>query len=185
MRLKREAVRAAWEQLEGSKVHTHFLGYLAIREAAQTDGRTEDLRVNFKSFFDRFLRANGMSEDVPYIKPFGGPTNNKNVAGSYAPSSLRGVAPLMKVASYDNDVTPVTFSLLPKHESLALQHLLNGRPISLDALGVFLYRDYLVAPEIASYEGIKDLTQREFGLSEEEVTSNYSTPFFYKGALFR
>ncbi|MEN5266785.1 hypothetical protein [Stenotrophomonas sp. TWI587] len=178
-------MRAAWEQLEASKAHAHFLGYLAICEAAQTSGRTEDLRVNFKGFFDRFLRANGMSEDVPYIKPFGGPTNNKNVAGSYAPSSLRDVAPLMKVATINRSATPATFSLLPEHASLALQHLLGGRPASVLALGVFLYRDYLIDPTIASHDGMETLTKSEFGLSDEAVELAYSTPFFYKGSLFR
>jgi hypothetical protein len=142
------------------------------------------LRVNFKGFFDRYLRANGMSDDFPYVKPFGGPTNNRNVAGSYAPSSLRGVAPLMKVITFDQDSHPTTLSLRTGHIDLAFRHLLNERRISLLALGAFLYRDFLIDPAAASRTGLQGLTKDDFGFSGDEIKLAYSARFKFDGELF-
>ncbi|MEA9586893.1 hypothetical protein VC279_15625 [Xanthomonas sp. WHRI 10064A] len=125
-----------------------------------------------------------MSEEVPYIKPFGGPTNNRNVAGSYAPSSLRGVAPLMKVISFDQGSNPITLSLKTQHSSLAFKHLLNDQRISLVALGVFLYRDFLIDPSVASSAGIRRLVKVDFGLSQTEIAEAYSARFTFGGELF-
>lgn len=183
--MSKGAVRAAWDQLNGSDVHTHFLGYLAIREVAAKSGAQTDLAVDFKGFFQRFLAAGGMTADVPYVKPFGGPTQNKNIAGSYARSSLRGVAPLIKVASIRESHGKSVFSLLDEHSNLALRYLLNDKPISGVALAVFLYRDYLIDGAAANSSGLSSILSVDFGFTQSDFAKLLSVDFEYAGDLFR
>lgn len=120
----------------------------------------------------------------PYIKPFGGPTNNRNVAGSYALSSLRNVAPLTRVVSARKEGSTTLFSLKTEHSKLALEALLRGNRISSLALSVFLYRDYEISESHASSEGLLDIFNHDFNIKRHEELTMFRVPFAYKGAYF-
>lgn len=160
------------------------MGYLAIREAARIAGTTTGLSVDFRDFFERYLRHGAEPGKTPYLKPFGGPFHNRNVAGSYASSSLRqGVAPLLKVASISGIGTTL-FNLVPNHTQLAKEHLLGGKRLSLPALAVFLYRDHLFERRLARDGGVEQVFLHDFGMDAREKARLFGASFAFKGSLF-
>jgi hypothetical protein len=98
-RIHANVVARSFWRLREQKIHPNFAGYLCLKRTAARDGRTTDLRPDFKAFFDTFLRVSGGSEDRPYLKPFPSDVKlwfNPNVAGSFAPSSLRPTSPFFE-----------------------------------------------------------------------------------------
>lgn len=143
------AVRLALTNLTSAKVHPHFAGYLCVCREARSKGKTGDLQPNFKSFFDNFLKVDGTTDEKPYLMPFAEsrgenwtPFFNRNVAGSYAPSSLRDVAPFLQVVTIDGSRRQATYSLVRDHASKASQYLLFGKRLGVVSLAAVLYRDY-------------------------------------------
>jgi hypothetical protein len=173
-----EAVKAAWEALIRSNVHNHFMGYLCILEAAARQGTTSDLEVNFKSFFDRFLRAEGLSAGTPYLNPFRGspPVHNRNVAGSYAGSSLRKNAPLIDAAEYKGGGRDLKISLRTGHVDAARRTMLHEKPLPGLAMASFLYRDYGISTDSASDDGLQEMLRGELGLDAGDYQKLFGTP---------
>ena len=137
------------EHLRTRSIHRQFVGYLAICEAANVAHRQDELRPSFKKFCDRFLLVGEADTDSPYLVPFneGGSRDastwlNSNVAGSYAPSSLRPQAPLRRIVDVYGSGRDATFSLKSEHEALCLEHLLFKQPVDALALAGFLLRDH-------------------------------------------
>lgn len=137
------------QHLRTRKIHRQFVGYLAICEAANVAHRQDELRPNFKKFCSRFLLVGEADTDSPYLVPFneGGSRDastwlNSNVAGSYAPSSLRPQAPLRRIVDVYGAGREATFSLKSEHETLCLEHLLFKQPVDALALAGFLLRDH-------------------------------------------
>ncbi len=127
------------------RVHPYFIAYLYLHQLAATQGRTTGLKPDWKRGLGPYLEVAGASEEYPYYRPFWNKTAkagqewlNKNLAGSFARSSLR-VTPL-RVVDYDRDTK--TFSLRRKHWELARQYLLGGNQLPAEALAAFLLRDY-------------------------------------------
>jgi len=90
-----------------------------------------------------FLRVPGGPPGKPNFRPFWNQTRdagqdwlNANLAGSYAPSSLRSL-PRRVV-----DIGDGGFSLKEDHWQLARQHLLYDDRVPAVALCAFLYRDF-------------------------------------------
>lgn len=159
------AVHEAWHALCSANVHVHFLGYMCLLEAAVAQGKTHGLRPAFKRFFDRYFAAAGMSESHPYLHPFARPpTQYKNVAGSYAPSSLRDVAPLREVAELSNDRT---WALRNSHAAVARKVMLHEQPLPGLAFATFLYRDYGFSKDSATPDGLEGIFRSEFGLGSD------------------
>lgn len=145
-------VRECVTHLRGRSTHRQFVGYLCICEAAGLIGRTDRLRPAFKGFFDRFLLVGSAPDERPYLVPFNESGNpdanvwfNKNVAGSYAPSSIRQQAPLRRVIDIFGANRQATFSLRDGHEEACLQHLLFEDRMDPLALAGFLFRDHSFA----------------------------------------
>ena len=103
--------------------------------------------MSFKSFFDSYFAVAGSTTRWPYYVPFGnagdlgGRFFNRNVAGSYAPSSIRPVNPLRQLAAIDSSSSGVTFKLFGDHAATAAA-LLAGATIPGASLAAFLYRDF-------------------------------------------
>ncbi|MFD1253481.1 hypothetical protein [Devosia equisanguinis] len=122
-------------------------------------------------FHERYLRVLGASHRAPYVRPFksrghGLETFNVNVAGSYAPSSLRARGKLIDVIEVKGENRDVTYSLRPEHPSLVLDRLLKNVKIPVVSLVAFLYRDYgfeLEKPDVGS---CVTLFREEFGLDQ-------------------
>jgi len=137
-----DVVRWGIAELRNHKIHPFYLAYLQLRKQAAIQGSTSDITPHWDELAEYLAVAGG-----PPGKPFFRPTwhrdvepsglwLNPNIAGSYAPSSIRGVP--RKVVDVDGS----DYSLLPDHAQLARDHLLYGEPVSPIALAAFVYRDF-------------------------------------------
>jgi len=174
--LNPQIVQQALARLIALKVHPQFPGYLCVLYTARVFGRPVALRPDFKSFFERYLKVEGASKRKPYVQPFSdqkkgkrSPFFNENVAGSYAPSSLReDVAPFAKVVITKGSRSQATYDLVPSHAEEAFKHLLLGQKMPAVSLAIFLYRDYGFKRESGSLVKILETFRDDFGLTEEK-----------------
>jgi len=175
--VKAARVEESLRALRNLWIHPHFAGYLCIKRTAHRDGRTTKLKPDFKDFFDTFLHVPDAPTDKPYFKPFvderASSANvwlNSNVAGSFAPSSIRRT--LLKVVSLSKTAgaRARTFSLKAKHWELAREHLAKGRKIPVVELSAVLYRDHSIQSTSISLRQLVRVFRDEFGY-EEEVPS--------------
>jgi hypothetical protein len=150
--VSRAAIDNAIDELVGRRIHEHFPGYLCMVWTAARSGRADELRPDFRGFHDYFLRVPGRDK-FPYLRPFQGARRRTgagahavwyqaNVAGSYAPSSIRGGGTLPKVISVAGSGSTARYALRPGHAKLALQHLAYGAQIPLVPLALYLYREF-------------------------------------------
>lgn len=138
-----EAVRWGIETLKQTRVHPFFLAYLHLRKRAAEQGSDEDIAPDWEELGD-YMHVRGGPPGKPYYRPLwhGKGTDpgrywlNRNLAGSYAPSSLRNV-PVRVIETRGSH-----FSLRPEHARLALEHLLYEQSLSAIALAAYLYRNY-------------------------------------------
>jgi len=173
----KDAVLRAIRFLEEAPIHEHFAAYLAILRANRSHPSDPVRSSDITDFHDRFLRVHDAPEKAPYVRPFrsrgrGLQAFNANVAGSYAPSSLRAGTALIGVVSISGSRSTVVYSLRENHASLALEHLLSNTRVPVIALAAFLYRDYgfhLEAPEISRV--VQIFRDDFFGSGEDAETS--------------
>jgi hypothetical protein len=176
-----DRVAQATKVLSACQVHSHFAGYLALIREAKLAGRTRGLEGKFKEFFDTFLRVDGGPANKPYWRPFwheggagiGRGWYQRNVAGSYAPSSALRIPAFVRVVEIDGD----RYALRPDHEALALRYLLYGKRIPILPLVTFLYRNFALALWDPPHP--RDLVavfRREFGFPEE-ADNGFATMF--------
>ncbi len=165
-----KTVAACLNELRSKRIHEHFAGYLCLVETAHTAKNTKNINPNFKGFYDRFLRVEDRPVDKPYIKPFiskkASESNrwlNHNIAGSYAPSSIRAV--LAKVVAIDQENG--TYTLKNNHAELALSELLYGTRINIHVLAVFLFREYSFETAETSILVVTNSFAADFGYLEE------------------
>ncbi|MFN8164131.1 MAG: hypothetical protein U0R26_09970 [Solirubrobacterales bacterium] len=147
------------QQLINQRTHPFFPAYLAIRRAAARQGSSTAIHPRWEDL-ERFLHVPGGPPNKPNYRPFWHQSSsagqhwlNENLAGSYAPSSIREVP--KKVIDLDGDGG---FSLKDTHWELARKHLLFDQPMPVLPLGVFLYRDFSFTTEGPSL-GPLDLVQ--------------------------
>jgi hypothetical protein len=164
--IKKEVVASCLKNLRQRRTHEHFAGYLCLQQRAAAAGRTDNLQPNFAAFFDEFFRVEGQPDTTPYVKPFinQAPTRenlwlNRNVAGSYAPSSLRNT--LKKVV----EIVDGKYSLRNNHAQMAFEHLLFGDCVNPVDLAVFLYRDFPFLGSAVKIEDVVSIFATEFGYS--------------------
>jgi hypothetical protein len=166
------AVLRSIRRLEQCQIHEHFAGYLAILRAIENNQGLPVRSADITEFHDRYLRVVGAQEKAPYVRPFksrgqGLEIFNANVAGSYAPSSLRSKGKLIDVIEVTGERRGATYGLRDNHAPLALGRLLTSK-VPVGALTAFLYRDYgfrLIQPEV---ERVVRLFREEFGLSPDD-----------------
>jgi hypothetical protein len=173
-----ESARRAFAALRKSRIHPHFAGYLAINREIR-GGQTAGSSRGIKAFFEDFLTATGLGVEKPYVFPFdeaGGlgtkNTFNRNVAGSYAPSSLRDVAPFLQVVKIEerSRARPL-YVLREGHVDLAFKHLIYRARVSPVALASFLYRDYGITADSPDAALLVEIFRDEFGFSTDTAFS--------------
>jgi hypothetical protein len=174
-----QVVQQALSRLIEIKVHPHFVGYLSVLRTARAAGKQENLHPDFADFFERFLKVSGAPAQRPYLQPFAdskikgkrwSPFFNVNVAGSYAPSSLReDVAPFLKVVTIKGYRAKATYSLDPDHNARALKHLLHGKKLPVASLAIFLYRDYGFNFSSWNQASVINAFRDEFGFRDSEA----------------
>jgi hypothetical protein len=167
----KSAVVRSIRKLETCHIHEHFAGYLAILRAVKSNNAQPIRSADITEFHDRYLRVVGASEKAPYVRPFksrgeGLETFNANVAGSYAPSSLRAKGKLIEVIDVRGERQGATYSLRADHATLARSRLLTSE-VPVGALTAFLYRDYGFRLDQPDVRRIIKLFREEFRLSPD------------------
>jgi hypothetical protein len=159
-------VRRAIAALVAVQANRVTPGYLCVLESAAQAGRLDNLQPRFGVFFERHLRVGDAPERKPYLVPFGRVETgaallfNRNVAGSYAPSSIRDVNALHDVL----EISPTgTFTLREDHLQAVHKRILR-RPLPFCATACFLYRDYGFAPKPSSESLLQQLDE-QFGFA--------------------
>jgi hypothetical protein len=180
--IRKRIVANSLARLREQKTHTFFAGYLYLQQRASQLGRLDDLRPDFLSFFKKFYLVDNHPLGAPYIKPFTEqkPSGrnlwlNKNVAGSYAPASLRPDQPFRKVVSIDGK----KYSLPLNHAERALQYLLYNTRIQVADLATFLYRDFGFTDPFTVNDLI-DVFAYEFGYANKpgaRINANFQKLF--------
>lgn len=182
--LKPSVVREAIRKLIKSPVHRMFPGYLSLKQQSGIHNRNEDLPFPYTEFFDQYFRVPG--GDKPYLVPFT-PSDkppdetlwvNKNVAGTYAPSSLRSDSPFTKVVEVEEGGHNSRWGLKPNHPQLARHNLCDGQTLPAESLTVFLFRDFAFETEDPSAYTLIQTFEEEFGY---EVSGPEFTTLFHTG----
>jgi len=164
--IRKRIVAQCLSRLREQKTHTLFAGYLYLQQRASQLGRLEDLQPVFLPFFKQFFEVGNHPLGAPYIKPFTAEKAsaqnlwlNENVAGSYAPSSLRPDQPFRQVVKIQGK----KYTLPPDHAQCAYEHLLYYTPVQVADLAVFLYRDFGFYDDSLTIEDLIDIFTFEFG----------------------
>ncbi|MCG6116151.1 MAG: hypothetical protein MEQ84_13245 [Mesorhizobium sp.] len=166
----RDAVIKGTRLLVAEKRHEHFCGYLALLRANRRHAGVPAQAAEITEAFDRYFLVPDASADKPYLLPFSSRRQqltrfNPNVAGSYAPSSIRNT--LLNVVEVERAGRLTTYQLRENHASAALDRLLKGQRVPIISLTAFMYRDYGFRMEAPSVSSVTDLFRDEFGLREE------------------
>lgn len=141
--LTREAVKAGIAALKSQRIHEHFPAYLELRRLAVASGSLTNLQPDWKVVSDLLKMPSG-PPTKPHYRPFSSRTRkdesgywyNRNLAGSYAPKSMRATSGFMLDASGDN------FELPTDHAQQALRRLLKGTKVPAWALAAYYLRNY-------------------------------------------
>jgi hypothetical protein len=164
--IRKQIVARSLHRLREQKTHTLFTGYIYLQQRASHLGRFEDLHPEFLPFFRQFFLVENHPLGAPYIKPFteqpASSKNlwlNENVAGSYAPSSLRPGQPFRQVVEIEGK----KYSLPLDHAKRAFEHLLYSNPVQVADLAVVLYRDFGLIDDSITILDLIDIFAYEFG----------------------
>jgi hypothetical protein len=166
--LKLETVRWAIQELQDKRIHPFFLAYLHLRQQSAAQGTVDDIAPDWEELA-KYLPVEGGPPNKPYYRPFwnGGGTDpgrywlNRNLAGSFSPSSLREV-PKKVVEGRGSH-----FALRADHAQLAREHLLYDTPISALAMAAYLYRDFgLVSEREPDLFSLETVFRRDFHFAE-------------------
>lgn len=171
--IRKQVVARSLFRLREQKTHTLFAGYLHLQKQASELNRLEDLQPEFTQFFKQFFRVGNHPLGTPYIKLFTEQKAtsrnlwlNENVAGSYAPSSLRPGQPFRHVV----DIVRKKYSLPPDHARRAFEHLLYSTQVQVSDLAVLLYRDFGLVGDSVTIQDLIDVFAYEFGYTNEPGT---------------
>jgi len=175
-------VREAFWDLTERGIHRLFPGYLCLRREAGRQNSLNNLSFDYNEFFDKFFQMR--TGKKPYLVPFTDEDLgqrelwfNKNVAGTYAPSSLRSSTPLLKIGEFDKDGRKSRWKLYSNHAELAREHMCNGEHISVEHLAAFLFRDYGFQVEEPSTDTLVQAFCEEwvYDTADQDFTELYNT----------
>ncbi|WP_423746624.1 hypothetical protein V5735_19050 [Haladaptatus sp. SPP-AMP-3] len=183
--LKPDVVRDCLHRLIDEPVHRMFPGYLCLHQQAALEGKTTGLAFPYNEFFDDYLRVKAEGAKTPYFVPFTQATNasleslwlNENVAGTYAPSSLRSTAPLLEIAEIEKRGHNSEWGLIDDHWKLARLELCSNTKLPVESLAAYLLRDYgFNVDDPSAFTVVKTFTE-EFGynLGDEAFSHLYRT----------
>lgn len=147
------------------QIHPQFTAYLALRRAV-AQGRSGDVS-EIKRFMDDFLRVRGAPTKAPYLRLFNETRpspqtlwGHPNVAGNFAPRSLRPGSPLVRIVR----VPETPYLLRDNHYEIALATMTkNAIRLPVCRLALALFRDYGIVGE-RTHETLVDAFCFEFGV---------------------
>jgi 5-methylcytosine-specific restriction protein B len=185
--IKIEAVKRALDALVNARGHEHFPGYLAILKQRGSKASTNNNAETIVNFYKQYLAIPDAPEKRPFLRPFrsrgvGNPIRlyQQNVAGSYAPKSIRDKGPLSKVIEVrQNPSGGVSYELPADHWDIVLSEMLSGHKLPVLSTAIFLLRDYafeMDGPEIAK---LVSIFRNEFALADADPDGDtiFSTLF--------
>lgn len=171
--LRLDVVRWAIDRLNEKRAHPFFLAYLHLRSRATEQGSAADIVPQWQAL-GHFLAVPGGPPRKPYFRPLSDPPGNfnrgwlnENLAGSFAPSSLREGMPPIRVVE---KAGPGRLSLRAGHAELARLHLLFGELVSFYPLAVFLYRDFgfLMTKGDSGPTALREVFDRDWGFARSD-----------------
>ncbi|MCZ1073308.1 hypothetical protein [Rhodococcus sp. A5(2022)] len=159
-----QIVVAGINTLQELPIHNHFPAYLHLRQKAVATGSFNVIEPDWNEVGE-LLKMPGGPPRKPNYRPFSSRTVkdpsgywlNRNLAGSYAPSSLRSTARFMLNASGDG------FALPDSHAQQALAILLKDTKVPAWALAAYYLRNYgFVFDGGGGYRELIDAFKKEF-----------------------
>lgn len=178
--LDSRAVRQAIEILANSRSHEHLPGYLALlRRRIAPKYEFIGMR-DIEEFHADYLGFPDAPSDRPYLRPFlsrgkGARLLNRNLQGSYAPSSIRRDKPFSRIVTLEptqssaEGANAVKYVLVDGHANRVLEEMLRWHKIPAVSLAVFLFRDRRLCMPDATIAGLL-AALREFFCVGSEVT---------------
>lgn len=141
--LTAEAIKAGIGTLQSQRIHEQFPAYLHLRQRAVATGSLTSIEPDWSQVGD-LLKMPGGPPTKPNYRPFSsrnlrdpsGYWFNRNLAGSYAPSSVRSTSRFMLNGNGDG------FALPTDHAQQALTILLKGTKVPAWALAAYYLRNY-------------------------------------------
>lgn len=171
-----DGVRRAITALKPLTIHETFPVYLHLRRRAHALGRFTDLQPDWQGEPHDWLDVPGGPANKPNFRPFTSRGSsmdsfwmNANLAGSYAPSSLRGLRSLY-VDSNDKYILPTLTNGQPD-AAVVKRRLLFDKPVPAWAVSAFLFRNRRFAsslPEPPAWPDLLDVFQDYFGWTTDE-----------------
>lgn len=179
--IKKEFILKSLNYLRNQTIHPLFVGYLHLQRRSGELDRLIDLQPDFLSYYKEFFYIEGHPLGTPYIRVFtdkpASQSNlwlNANVAGSYAPSSLRPNQPFRKVIKIESK----TYSLPDDHAAAAYKNLMYENKIDPFYFAAFIYRDFCFNKEDLSVSDLVDVFRQDFGYTNEQHSrSNFEQIF--------
>lgn len=177
--LTRSIVRWGIEQLQSRKVHTFFPAYLEIRRTAVEAGSVTGIHPNWSNL-EQYFQIPGGPPGKPNFRPFwhgnrkeGQDWMNANIAGSYAPSSIRKVP--LNVVETDGS----GYALKAGHAQLAREYLLYEQALPVLPLAAFYYRDFGFTTDGPSLppRSLIDVFLKDFGFDSDIYWRDFEALF--------
>jgi hypothetical protein len=177
--LTETVIRWGIEELLDRKVHAFFPAYLEIRRAALEAESGSAVQPDW-GILGGYLAVPGGPPKKPYFRPFwhqsrkaGQDWLNENIAGSYAPSSIRKVPATVVLPDGSG------YALRGGHARLALKNLLYGQQLPAYPLVTFYYRNFGFTTDgpALSPDGLIDIFREDFGFRDEIETEEFGTLF--------
>ncbi|MGQ3549252.1 hypothetical protein [Streptomyces rochei] len=141
--VRTEVIRWAIDRLSTQRIHPFFLAYLYLHSLTPDENNPTPVSPIWGDL-GKYLVMPGGPPNKPFYRPFFTDIRkperywlNANLAGSWAPSSLRQV-PKKVVDVVDDGL----FLLKENSAELALQHLLYDEPVPALALSAYMLRNY-------------------------------------------
>ncbi|MFG3099844.1 hypothetical protein ACGFZL_04820 [Streptomyces sp. NPDC048182] len=167
--LTRAAVIAGIGALKAQRIHEHFPAYLQLRKLAIASDSPTSINPDWKEVSD-LLKMPGGPPTKPHYRPFSsvnrrdetGYWYNRNLAGSYAPKSMRATSSFMLNANGDD------YALPTDHAQQALDRLLKGTKVPAWALAAYYLRNYgFVFEGEGGYDELITAFRKEFHFEQD------------------
>ncbi len=158
------AVKSGIGMLQGLRIHEQFPAYLHLRQRALETGAMTDIDPIWNHVGD-LLKMPGGPANKPNYRPWSSrkvkdPSGfwlNKNLAGSFAPSSARTISRFMLNAAGDG------FALPADHAQHAFASLLKGERVPAWAFAAYYLRNYgFRLTDAGGHDDLIDGFKREF-----------------------
>ncbi len=166
--LTKAAIVAGIDALKAQRIHEHFPAYLQLRKLTVAADSSTNINPDWKEVSD-LLKMPGGPPTKPHYRPFSsvnrkdetGYWYNRNLAGSYAPKSMRATSNFMLNASGEG------YELPTDHAQQALTRLLKGAKVPAWALAAYFLRNYgFVFEGEGGHDELITALKREFGFEQ-------------------